>query len=624
MPPWAKRNRVVIGILAAFVLLAAGVGMRWGPARYFPGLVEQARAAYSRGDWQAASTLAGRRLKDTPEDPEALRIAARSAARQDRDQAAATIYTRRNVGTRTPEDDFLLGRALSRIGQADAALEAFESALKGNPDDPEILDFLCRLYYQKDRYYASQGAALKLANHPAWEAKAQLMLALARAELEDPAGVANALGRWLELDPQGLSAAPDPPRTYQILLARSLLKARRPAEARTLLETLLKTGPDPEASWLLSRSWLQEKNVPRAESIVKRSPSYKLDHPSASEPAPYVGEARCATCHANETQSVLASRHATTFARGRDLDPRLLSGKPLPDPGDSQVVHRFESVGQTSRLETQTTLTVYRAVIDYAFGSLDHFMTMVGHDDRGQSFMIRMSAYTSKGAVAWDVATALPLHPTVDLDYLGTRLDPRDGERRCLFCHTTNFRSVQDAAGPESVDHAIGCEKCHGPGGHHLVAVQAGFSDAAIGNPRKGSPAAVNQVCGQCHGFPSSDLLSTPRTDPALYRFQSVAMTWSRCYLESDGILSCVTCHDPHQNAENNQRLNEAKCLACHAKPAAKPPAATAREPLGRARTPCPVNPTQGCLACHMPRMWQKDTHSFKTDHYIRVREKSP
>ena len=39
------------------------------------------------------------------------------------------------------------------------------------------------------------------------------------AELDDPAGVVKALRRWLQLDPEGLLALPDPLRTYQITLA---------------------------------------------------------------------------------------------------------------------------------------------------------------------------------------------------------------------------------------------------------------------------------------------------------------------------------------------------------------------------------------------------------------------
>lgn len=632
MPRQSGGKRAVIGIVLATAALAAVAGGLWAKPRFFPGVLDQARSAYGRADYRAAAHLASRRLKDAPDDPAALLLAARAAARQDHDQTAVAIYTQRDPGALTAEDFFLLGRALSRTGQGDAALSALESAQQANPDNPEMLDLLCRLYYQKDRYYASEGIALRLARHPEWEAKAELMLALARAELEDPTGVAQALGRWLELDPTGSAAAPDPPRTYQMMLARSLLKSSQPAKARGFLENLLKTGPDPEASWLLSRTYIQEKDFPRAEKALKEGSAYKLDHPSATEPAPYVGEAKCARCHAKETRAVLASRHATTFARGRDLGESLFTGKTTPDPGNPQVVHRFERVGQTARLETSTAERVYRAVIDYAFGSLDHFTTLVGRDDDGRSFMIRMSAYKTDAAVAWDLATALPPRPATDEEYLGTPIDDRDGARRCLFCHTTNFRAVVDDVGPESADHAIGCEKCHGPGGHHTLAIAGKFADPAIGNPRKGSSAAVNQVCAQCHGFPNSGLLSTPRTDPGLYRFQSVTMTWSRCYAESAGALSCATCHDPHQNAESSTALNEAKCLECHVpkeKPGAtRPPSASDpaldKLPFTQAKTVCPVNTTRGCLDCHMPRQWQKDTHTFKTDHYIRVRERAP
>jgi hypothetical protein len=211
-----------------------------------------------------------------------------------------------------------------------------------------------------------------------------------------------------------------------------------------------------------------------------------------------------------------------------------------------------------------------------------------------------------------------------------------DGVRRCLFCHTTNFRAVLDESGPEAADLAIGCEKCHGPGGHHVAAEEAGFPDPAIVNPA-GLPGPVaNKTCGQCHDLHDTSVISAPRTDPVWYRFQSLALTWSRCYTESDGNLSCVTCHDPHGSGRTTTARHEAKCLACHGPDPA--PADLAR-PL-RADSPsptnpqapktsspkvgaaCPIDPATGCVACHMPSAWQQSTHSFKTDHFIRVRER--
>jgi nitrate reductase cytochrome c-type subunit len=302
------------------------------------------------------------------------------------------------------------------------------------------------------------------------------------------------------------------------------------------------------------------------------------------------------------------------------------------DPGNPQVTHQFSRDGDTVRLETHAGGQVFRAVVDYAFGALDHFTTFVGRDDHDRSFMLRMSAYDSPKALAWDVASGLPAQPSDQEEYLGKNLVEGDGVRRCLFCHTTNFRAVMNQVGPEAADRAIGCEKCHGPGGHHVLAADAGFHDLAIGSPSKASPSAINQVCGLCHGFPDPEMLSRSRTDPALLRFQSVTMTWSRCYSESDGKLSCVTCHDPHRDAETSVAVNETKCLSCHAvdprQTAATGAAGGTRssaedQPAKKSNTSCPVNPTKGCLECHMPRTWQKDTHSFKTDHFIRIREQA-
>ena len=636
MPCSVKRpRRVFLITLTAIGLLVAGALVAWSLPRFLPKPTAAASDAYSRGDWEQTALLAHERLKRAPDDPEALRLAARAAAHQGRDQSAIAIYSRLDVGFMQPNDFFLMGQALSRTGQLDPAYKAFETARAGNPDDPDTLDVLCRLYYQKDLYYAAEEAAQRLVRQPGWEARAQLMLGIARAELDDPAGVATALRQWLQLDPEGHAAAPDPVRPLQVLLARSLLKSSQPAEARQILQKLLQAGADPELTWLLSRTYLQEGNWSQALAAWKQDPSFRSQNAAEPEPAPYVGEARCAECHQPEFDAVLASRHAATFFRARDLKNLTLPKEPLPDPGNPEVTHVFEREGDRLRLATHTSDRVFQAVIDYGFGSRNHFTTFVGRDDRNRSFMLRMSSYESPQGTAWDIATALPPRPADEEEYLGKIIPNGDGARRCLFCHTTSFRAVKDEIGPEAADHSIGCEKCHGPGGHHVAAVKSGFADMAIACPDQTPPAQVNAICGRCHGFSRAEKLWTNRTDPALYRFQSVTMTWSRCFSESGGKLSCTTCHDPHRDAERSTARNEARCLFCHAGDSGSPPAsalsaAATRHPAPSsgeqasrgAKSTCPVNPTKGCLECHMPRAWQQDTHTFKTDHFIRVREK--
>jgi nitrate reductase cytochrome c-type subunit len=118
----------------------------------------------------------------------------------------------------------------------------------------------------------------------------------------------------------------------------------------------------------------------------------------------------------------------------------------------------------------------------------------------------------------------------------------------------------------------------------------------------------INTLCGQCHNLTDTSVISAPRTDPVWFRFQALTLTWSRCYVESAEKLNCVTCHDPHRDADRSVERNEAKCLSCHA--------------AGTGATVCSVNPSRGCIECHMPRAWLESTHSYKTDHFIRVRDR--
>jgi hypothetical protein len=104
------------------------------------------------------------------------------------------------------------------------------------------------------------------------------------------------------------------------------------------------------------------------------------------------------------------------------------------------------------------------------------------------------------------------------------------------------------------------------------------------------------------------------REDPIWVRSSGATMTFSRCYTESNGGLSCLTCHDPHKDAEKSTAFYEEKCRSCHSSSSKSNTSATV----------CKVNATRDCLSCHMPKVPMPVLHTSLTDHYIRVHKEKP
>ena len=166
-----KRGRRGWSITAGLVvLIGAGAGLWWW-AGHDVGPVAEGLSAYDRQDWDRAVLLARRRLKDAPDDQDALRLAARTIARQGRDQAAIATYSHLELKGMTAEDYFLMGRALSHTGQDDLALKSLEAARDADPDRLETLDELAQVYYRKDRPVAAEGLARRLLQEPGREAR---------------------------------------------------------------------------------------------------------------------------------------------------------------------------------------------------------------------------------------------------------------------------------------------------------------------------------------------------------------------------------------------------------------------------------------------------------------------
>ncbi len=452
-----------------------------------------------------AALLARRRLKAAPDDQDALRLAARATARQGGDQVAIATYARLELKRMTAEDYFLLGRALSRTGQDDLALKSLEAARDADPDRLETLDELAQVCYRKGR----PAAAEELARRLLATAGPGSPGAIATRDVSRGAARSDRGGACLETGVRARSRRPGrrtppveaaPPALGAFLAAigptgRGAAGARGdPGVAigfgvRVALEPLLPPG----TRLAPGRRGAPRPRAPIAATIPSsRSPPRTSARRSVPGVIPPTYEA------------VRTSRHSATFAARRNARSLPLPDRPFPDPGDPKVQHRYERRDDGIHVETRVGDQVFRALARYAFGSPDRYVTLTGLDEQGRSRLMRMSYFDSTKGTGWDVSTGLPPHPARPDQFLGELADPGDGERRCLDCHTTNFRAIEDNVGPESADPAMGCERCHGPGGHHVLAVEGEFPKREIISPGLRPPR---------DGQPTLRLL--PRPEPA-------------------------------------------------------------------------------------------------------------
>jgi tetratricopeptide (TPR) repeat protein len=583
-------------IVVAIILVLCGLWL--ARKRFDSDPIRQGRAAFARGNWEAAAERARERLKQSADDTAALQLLARSLARLGRDSSAIAVYNRLTPDALVPDDFWLLGLALSRSGDP-RAIKVWEQARHVTPSHPETLFELTRVYARNDKLADATETGRLLSKCPGWEARAQALLGTIELARDNPDA---ALVHWREAlnRPVANPSAESAPIIPVKELARTLLQVRQPDEARHRLEQVLSAAPDPESSWLLSRAYLQMGPKQKALAALEKSGSFRDDHPLTPEPSPFAGSKSCAQCHSAIYHPQQSSRHAHTFFRAAELANISLPPEALLDPGQPEVTHTLKwTKNQQLQQETDVKGQVYSAIVDYAIGSGDRGLTFVGRDHKDAAFELRLSRYRSGTKFQWDVTSGHIRHPDEPTLYLGEPLDA-DAVRRCLNCHVTSAQEIFRASGPASSDQGIGCEKCHGPGQNHIVAIQSGFPDHAIIDPRMASGLPVVAICAKCHSPRHGNV--SPK-DPSSARFPGTTLTWSRCFLESQNKLDCVTCHDPHRNVATTASRYEGKCLSCHSAPA----------------TVCPVNSTKECIGCHMPLVKNVVPHSSFTDHFIRV-----
>lgn len=220
---------------------------------------------------------------------------------------------------------------------------------------------------------------------------------------------------------------------------------------------------------------------------------------------------------------------------------------------------------------------------------------------------------------------------------------------RCLECHSTYFKeqttssSKADEFAKQGIILGVECEKCHGPGKEHVEYHQQHQQEKTghfIINPSTFSRLQKLDMCRLCHGgrlsktkpsftfyagdnlanFFNLDSANTNINEIDVHGNQYGMMAASKCFKGSQ--MTCISCHDAHQNQYEQVQVFVSKCQGCHSE-----------KKHNECRLSSEVSADflkQNCIDCHMPEQPSKTimvlrqgesvpTSAFMRSHYIAV-----
>ncbi len=347
----------------------------------------------------------------------------------------------------------------------------------------------------------------------------------------------------------------------------------------------------------------------------------------------YMGSGACAGCHRSIYETYLRTAMGSSITR------------PGPELLGAAVHVRSESLKREFRVyrEGNDLLQAECEQRDgkVVFESVQKLEYAIGAGENGISFAVRRGNHLFQAPLSY-YAAARKWDLSPGFEETGEGFG-RPIYEACIVCHAGRAQAVPGREGlyrdPPFRELAIGCENCHGPGQLHIAEKVRGsraLPDTSIVNPARLPRRLAEDICMQCHqagdarvllpgkqygdfrpGIPLVRTLAifglTNRTRQADLLEHHESIKLSKCYRATGGKLSCLTCHNPH---EQPGRLDapqyfRARCLGCHDERSCRLDLAVRQR----------GSPVDNCIGCHMPkRNVERIAHAALTNHRIPVR----
>ena len=326
------------------------------------------------------------------------------------------------------------------------------------------------------------------------------------------------------------------------------------------------------------------------------SSSYKgaEDFENLAADVAYVGNKECAYCHREIYQSFLRTGMGRSFYRP-GAQPDIEDYTDNNHVYDRQNNLHYEMIAaadgyyQVEYRENDQAVRTHelRRKVDYVVGS--------GNNNR--TYLASENGYINEMPVTWYSEKEIwDLSPGYNRSNMRFN---RPVVAECMHCHNS-YNAYEEFSLNRytgTITEGISCERCHGPGQLHVDKHMTSADelnrtgvDRTIVNPAHLSAELQMDVCLQCHlqgeisvfktGKSSSDFrpgmhlkdIKTVFIEDGLpkgdFRIASHGgrISLSTCFTASNGSMTCITCHNPHEPVQERSRtyFND-RCMDCHA-----------------------------------------------------------